>query len=89
MMFQDEDRQALQTLLHNNTITPQDQLTPTLALNAIQTTRKEDEHFWHLRDELFSNVRQEPHKGIHTLNNRITTLVNNCKFQRYIHQRKN
>ena len=41
---------------------------------------KEDEHFWHFRDELFRDVRQEPHKGIHTLNNRITMLVTNCKF---------
>ena len=28
MMFQDEDREALQALLDNNTITPEDQLTP-------------------------------------------------------------
>ena len=46
----------------------------------MQTTIKEDEHFWHFRDELFSNVRQEQHEGMHTFNNRITTLVNNCKL---------
>ena len=28
----------------------------------------------------FSKVRQEQHIGIHTLKNRITKLVNNCKF---------
>ena len=35
MMFTGEDRQALQTLIDNNTITPTDQCTPTLALKAI------------------------------------------------------
>ena len=80
MMFQGDDRQAIQTLLDNNTITPEDQLTPTHALNAMQTTIKEDKHFWHYRDEIFHNVKQEHHEGIHTMNNRITTLVNNCKF---------
>ena len=59
MMFQDEDREALQALLDNNTITPEDQLTPTCVLNAIQTTIKEDEHFWHFRDECLSDFRQE------------------------------
>ena len=36
IMFQSEDRQALQTLNDNNTIIPEDQLTPTGALKAIQ-----------------------------------------------------
>ena len=79
-MFQGENRQALQTLLDNNTITTEDQLTPTHALSAIQTTIEEDEHVWHYRDEIFSDVRQEEQEGIHTLNNRITKLVNNCTF---------
>ena len=70
-MFQGEDRQALQTLLDNNTITPEDQLFPAHALKAIQTSIKEVEHFWHLRDELLTNVRQESHEGIHTLNNSV------------------
>ena len=80
MMFQGEDRQALQTLLDNNKIIPEDQLTPAHALKAIQTSVKEDEHFWHFRDELLSNIRQESQEGIHTLSNRITTLINNCRF---------
>ena len=79
-MFQDEDREALQALLDNNTITPEDQLTPTHVLNAIQTTVKEDEHFWHFRDELLSDFRQEHQEGIHSLNNRITQLINNYTF---------
>ena len=75
MMFQDGDREALQALLDNNTITPEDQLTPTRVLNAIQTSIKEDEHFWHYRDELLSDFRQEHQEGIHSLNNRITQLI--------------
>ena len=42
MMFQDEDRQALQTLININNITPKDQLTPTHALKAIQSYIKEE-----------------------------------------------
>ena len=45
MMFTGEDRQALQTLIDNNTITATDQCTPTLALKAIQTAIKDGEHY--------------------------------------------
>ena len=38
MMFQGKERQALQTLLENNHITPEDQLTPSHTLNVIQTS---------------------------------------------------
>ena len=38
MMFQGEDRQALQSLIDNNTITPEDQKTPKHALKAIPVT---------------------------------------------------
>ena len=81
MMFAGEDRQALQTLIDNNTITPEDQLTPSHTLKAIQTTIKEEEYYWHYRDEIMSDIRQQPNEKIHTLNTRITTLVNNCRFQ--------
>ena len=80
-MFKGEDRQALQTLINNNTISPEDQLTPVSALKAIQSCIKDEEYFWHYRDELMSDFRQQPNAQIHTLNTRITTLVNNCKFQ--------
>ena len=70
MMFQGDDRQALQNLIDNNIITPEDQLTPICALKAIQTTIKEDEHFWHFRDEVLSDFRQEPNEGTHSLSNR-------------------
>ena len=46
-MFKGEDRQALQTLIDNNTISPEDQLTPVSALKAIQSCIKDEEHFWH------------------------------------------
>ena len=81
MMFQCEDRQALQTLIDNNTITPGDQLTPTCSLKAIQSCIKGEEHFWYFRDEVMSDFRQQPNEQIYALNTRITTLVNNCKFQ--------
>ena len=80
MMFKGEDRQTLQTLLENNTITQEDQCIPSKALQAIQTTIKADDHFWHYRDEFFSDVRQQAHEWIQTLNTRITSLVNKCKF---------
>ena len=50
-------------LINNNIIIPEDQLTPTYALKAIKTTIKEDEHFWHFRDDVLSNFRQEPNEG--------------------------
>ena len=77
-MFQNEDRQVLQSLLDNKAITPEDQVTPAHAFTTIHTSVKEDEHFWHFRDELLSDFRQEQQEGIHTLSNRITTLINNC-----------
>ena len=74
-------RQALQTLIDNNTITPTEQCTPTLALKAIQTAIKDGEHYWHYRDEELSDIRQQPDEQVHTLSNRIINLVNNCSFQ--------
>ena len=81
MMFTGEDRQALQTLIDNNTITQQDQHTPIKALKAIQTTIKEAEHYWHHRVKVMMNLRQKPDEQVHALNTRITNLVNKCSFQ--------
>ena len=67
-------------MIDNNTITQEDQLTPTKALKAIQSCIK-DEQFWYFRDKVMSTVRQQPNEQIHALNTRITTLVNNCRFQ--------
>ena len=68
-------------MIDNNIITAEHQLTPINALKTIQTTIKEEEHYWHYRDEVLSDIRQQPDKQVHALNNRITTLVNNCSFQ--------
>ena len=43
VMFTGENRQTLQTLIDNNTITAADQRTPILALKAIQTAIKDGE----------------------------------------------
>ena len=80
MMFTGEDRQALQTLIDNNTITLEDQHTPIHALKVIQTTIKE-EHYWHYSDKVMNDMRQQPDEQIHALNTRITTLVNSCRFK--------
>ena len=60
MMFTREDRQTLQTMIDNNTIIAERQLTPINALKAIQTTIKEEEHYCHYRDEVLSDIRQQP-----------------------------
>ena len=46
MMFEGEDCQTLQTLSDNGTLTSEDQKAPIRVLDAIQTTIKEEEHFW-------------------------------------------
>ena len=81
MMFQGEDRQALQTPINNNTISPEDQLTPACALKAIQSCIKDEQHCWHFRDKVMSDFHQQLNEKIHALNIRITILVKNCRFQ--------
>ena len=56
MMFTGKERQELQTLVDNGTITPQIQETPKLILNTIKTRIKTDEHFWHYHDKLVSDL---------------------------------
>ena len=80
MMFTREDRQTLQTMIDNKTITTEHQPTPLNALKAIQTTIKDEEHYWHHRHKILSNIRQLEEQ-VHALNNRITTLANNYSFQ--------
>ena len=79
-MFEGDYHQTLQTLIDNNTISPEAQHTPTLALNVIQSVIKEDVHFWHYHDEILSDLCQYPDEGIHSLSTRINTLVGKCKF---------
>ena len=80
-MFHGEDRQALETFINNNTITPEDQCVPTCIHKAIQLSIIEETHFWHFRDEVMSDFCQQTKEQVHAINTRITTLVNNCKFQ--------
>ena len=74
-MFGGDDHQALQTLIDNQTILPDAQQTPALALKAIQSVIKEDVHFWHYCDQLLSDLCQLPDEGIHSLSNRIDALI--------------
>ena len=46
LMFEGEDRQALQTLIDNGTVTPKHMKTPKAILDAVATTIKSEEHFW-------------------------------------------
>ena len=80
MMFEGEDCQALQTLIDNNTVTPEAQQTPVPALKAIQSIIKEDVHFWHHCDQLFSDLCQLPEEGVHALSNRICATIAKCQF---------
>ena len=69
MMFEGEYYRALHNLVDNIIITPEILETPKHVLNPMQTTIREDEHFWHLRDEIVSDIRQKPNETIHTLSN--------------------
>ena len=66
-MFEGKDREALQTLIDSGTITEENMKTPCAALDAIGITIKAKEHFWAHRDELLSDIRQQPNEGIHAL----------------------
>ena len=79
-MFEGEDRQVLQTLIDNGTMTPEHMKTPNAALDVIATTIKSEEHFWAYRDELMSKVWQQPGEGIHVLSQCICDLVTKSKF---------
>ena len=79
-MFKGDNRQALQSLIDNGTITEESMKTSQHALDAIETTIKSKEHFWAFLDELLSNVRQLPGGGIHALSTCICNLISQCKF---------
>ena len=80
MMFEGKDRQTLQTLINNGTIILESQKMPWHVLDTIATTVKSKDHFWNFWDKLLSDIHQLPNKGIHVLNTRITTLINQSKF---------
>ena len=64
MMSKDEDWQAL---IETGTITPENQKTAQHILDAITTTIKSEQHFWHFWDKLLLNVFQQPDDGINFL----------------------
>ena len=66
-MFDGEDRKALQTFIDSGVMTTEHMKTPRATLDAIATTIKSEEHFWAHRDELVSDLRQQPSEGIHVL----------------------
>ena len=80
MMFEEEDYQVLQTLIDNNTVTPEVQQTPAQALKATQSIIKEDVHFWHHCNQLFSDLCQLPEEGVHALSYRICVTITKCQF---------
>ena len=80
LMFEGEDRKALQSLIDSGVVTPEHMLTPKAALDAIGTTIKSEEHFWAYRDELVSDLQQQPDEGIHVLSQHIGDLITKSKF---------
>ena len=79
-MFGGKDREALQTFKDNGTITEENMKSPHATLDAIGMIIKAEEHFWVHRDELLSNIRQQPREGIHALSQHICNLITKCKF---------
>ena len=72
--------ERLQTLIDNSTITEENMKTPCDTMDATDMTIKAEEHFWAHRDELLSNIRQQPNEGIQVLSQHICNLVTKCKF---------
>ena len=80
LMFEGEDRKALQSLIDSGVMTTEHMLKPKAALDAIGTTIKSEEHFWDYRDELMSDLQQFPDEGIHVLFQHIYDLITKSKF---------
>ena len=80
LMFEGEDRKALQSLIDSSVMTPEHMLKPKAALDVIGTTIKSEEHFWAYRDVLMSDLWQLPDEGIHALVQCICDLITKSKF---------
>ena len=80
LMFDGEDRKALQNLIDSGVVTPEHMLTPKAALDVIATFIKSKEHFWAHKDKLLSDLWQHPDEGIHVLSQHICELVNKSTF---------
>ena len=79
LMFEGEDRKALQILRDNGVMTMEHMKNPRAALDATVTTIKSEEHFWAHRDELASDLQQQPGEGIHVLCQHICDLITKSK----------
>ena len=80
LMFEAEDRKALQSLIDSSVMTPKHMLKPKAALDAIGTTIKSEEQFWAFRDELMLDLQQLSHEGIYALSQHICDLITKSKF---------
>ena len=80
LMFEGDDRKALQNLIGSGVVTPEHMLTPKATFDAIATTIKSEEHFWAHRDELVLDLQQQPNEGIHALSQCICELIKKPKF---------
>ena len=80
LMLEGDGRQALQALMDNGAMTEKSMKTLHAALDATGTTIKSEEHFWAHQDELLSDVRQLPCKGIHALSWCTCNLITQCWF---------
>ena len=79
-MFEGEDRKALQSLIDSGVVTAEHMLKPKAVLDAIATSIKTEEHFWAHRDELMSDLQQQPDERIHALSQHICELITKSKF---------
>ena len=61
-------------------MTPEHMLTPKATLDATATSIKSEGHSWAHRDELVSDLQQQPDEGIHALSQHICELINKSKF---------
>ena len=81
MMFEGEDHQALQTLIDNKTVTPEDQQTPVQALKAIKSVLKDDVHFWHHCDQLLQIFASCQRKGYMPWQTEYVPQLPNASFE--------
>ena len=61
-------------------MTPEHMLKPKATLDVIATSMKSEEHFCAHRDDLVSNLQQQPDEGIHVLSQHICELITKSKF---------
>ena len=80
MTSEGEDHHALQIFNGNCTITPEYQKVPKGVLDTVPKTINVEEHFWHYKDKILSDLRQKRDEGMHALSNCNTMLISDTKF---------